>query len=406
MPTTGVDVSISEKLANPGGHPQHENAHLPAGWTPSVTYAADGTAEAITIGPGIPTDDEAAADLAQLGVTIPEGFRARLSSVTHDPAAWIRRGQGLDAETIEVTRRKWVIEPAPAATEHLDISELITSIGKKRPTIKTATGGVTAIIAIADLQLGESDRAGGVSTDDTLTALFNAFDQATHHIKRDIKRGHVTEIAATFLGDCVQGFLSQNGTLTWRTDLTVTEMLRVYRRVALELIKRLADLGVPLQVIAVGGNHGEATRNPQTRYDDNHDVEAVIAVADTLQAVGGYDHVTFTFPTPDDDMVTVKLQDGTVLTCVHGHQWTGPASSAAKWWAGQALGRTRHTGDILLSGHRHHLYLEDIGGRWAITAPAMVGPSAWWTRKTGQQSRRGLLTLEAAAGTITNWRLF
>ena len=40
-------------------------------------------------------------------------------------------------------------------------------------------------------------------------------------------------------------------------------------------------------VIAVGGNHGEATRNPQTRYDDNHDVEAVIAVADTLAAVGG-----------------------------------------------------------------------------------------------------------------------
>jgi predicted phosphodiesterase len=333
-------------------------------------------------------------------------MRARLASVSHDPAAWIRRGQGLDAETIEVTRRKWVIEPAPPSSTPADLTELMAAIGKRRPTVKTTTGGVTAVLGIADLQLGESDRgAGNVSTDDTLTALFTAFDQAVDRLKRDIRRGHVTELAAVFLGDCVQGFLSQHGTLTWRTDLTVTEMLRVYRRVALELIKRLADLGVPLQVIAVGGNHGEATRNPQTRYDDNHDVEAVIAVADTLKAVGGYDHVTFTFPAPDDDMVTVALQDGTVLTCVHGHQWTGPASAAAKWWAGQALGRTRHTGDILLSGHRHHLYVEDIGGRWAATAPAMVGLSAWWTRKTGQQSRRGLLVLEAAHHTITDWRL-
>jgi predicted phosphodiesterase len=319
----------------------------------------------------------------------------------------MRHGQGLDAVTEQVTRRKWVIEPAPAAREPVDISELIAAIGKRRPTVKEpATGGVTAVLGIADLQLGESDRgAGNVSTDDTLAALFTAFDEATERLKRDVRRGHVTEIVAVFLGDCVQGFLSQHGTLTWRTDLTVTEMLRVYRRVALELVTRLANLGLPLQVVAVGGNHGEATRNPQTRYDDNHDVEAVIAVADTLAAVGGYEHVTFTFPAPDDDMVTVALQDGTVLTCLHGHQWTGPASAAAKWWAGQALGRTRHTGDILLSGHRHHLYVEDIGGRWAVTAPAMVGLSAWWTRKTGQQSRRGLLVIEAAQHTITDWRL-
>lgn len=400
-------MSLSERFTNPGGADQAPAHHLPNGWSPSVTYAADGSAEVVTIGPGVPTDDQAAEELAALGVTVPPHMRARLASVSHDPAAWIRRGQGLDAETIEVTRRKWVIEPAPPERATVDIDELIAAIGKRRPTIKEPRqGGVTAVLAIADLQLGESDRgAGHVSTDDTLAHLFAAFDDAVAHLKRDVKRGHVTEIAAVFLGDCVQGFLSQNGTLTWRTDLTVTEMLRVYRRVALELITRLANLGLPLQVVAVGGNHGEATRNPQTRYDDNHDVEAVIAVADTLAAVGGYEHVTFTFPAPDDDMVTVQLHDGTVLTCIHGHQWTGPASAAAKWWAGQALGRTRHTGDILLSGHRHHLYVEDIGGRWACTAPAMVGLSAWWTRKTGQQSRRGLLILEAARHTVTDWRL-
>lgn len=400
-------MTLSERFTNPGGGQQAPTHHLPNGWSPSVTYAADGSAEVVTIGPGVPTDDQAAEELATLGVTVPEGFRARLSAVTHDPAAWMRHGQGLDAVTEQVTRRKWVIEPAPAAREPVDISELIAAIGKRRPTVKEpATGGVTAVLGIADLQLGESDRgAGNVSTDDTLAALFTAFDEATERLKRDVRRGHVTEIVAVFLGDCVQGFLSQHGTLTWRTDLTVTEMLRVYRRVALELVTRLANLGLPLQVVAVGGNHGEATRNPQTRYDDNHDVEAVIAVADTLAAVGGYEHVTFTFPAPDDDMVTVALQDGTVLTCLHGHQWTGPASAAAKWWAGQALGRTRHTGDILLSGHRHHLYVEDIGGRWAVTAPAMVGLSAWWTRKTGQQSRRGLLVIEAAQHTITDWRL-
>ena len=399
-------MSLSERLTATHSNPQHETSHLPSGWAPTVTYQADGTAEAITIGPGIPTDDQAAEDLAQLGVTIPEGMTARLVSVTHDPAAWIRRGQGLDAETIEVTRRKWAIEPARRTLE-VDTSELIAAIGKRRPTVRTTdVHDRTAVLAIADLQLGESDRAGNLSTEDTLEALFGAFDQAVQHMRRDIKRGHVSSVCAAFLGDCVQGFLSQSGALTWRTDLTITEMLRVYRRVALEIVKRLADLGVPLQIVAVGGNHGEATRMPQTRYDDNHDVEAIIAVADTLQAVGGYDHVTFTFPVADDDMVTVQLPDGTVLTCLHGHQWTGPASGAAKWWAGQTLGRTRHVGDVLLAGHRHHMYVEDIGGRWCVTAPAMVGPSAWWTRKTGQQSRRGLLMLEATNGTLTDWRMF
>ncbi len=392
--------------ASPGDQPEPA-ASLPAGWAPSVTYDPTGRAEVVTIAAGQPGDESTWTDeVRALGVDVPPGWSCRLVSVRHDPRAWVRHNQGDDATTEPVTRRQYVVEPVHTVTT-LDIDELVATIGKRRPTVRTTdTHAHTAIVAIADLQLGESDRAGGLSTQDTLTALFTAFDQAVDHIRRDIKRGHVTQICATFLGDCVQGFLSQNGALTWRTDLTVTEMLRVYRRVALDLVKRLADLGVPLHVVAVGGNHGEATRMPQTRYDDNHDVEALVAVADTLDAVGGYDHVTFTFPVPDDDMVTVQLADGTILTCVHGHQWTGPASAAAKWWAGQTLGRTRHVGDILLSGHRHHFYAEDIGGRWAVTAPAMVGPSAWWTRKTGQQSRRGLLVLEAANGTLTDWRMF
>ena len=237
-------MSLSERFTSPGGADQAPAHHLPNGWSPSVTYTGDGGAEVVTIGEGIPTDDDAAHDLATLGVTLPPGMRARLASVSHDPAAWIRRGQGLDAETIEVTRRKWVIEPAPPERATADIDELIAAIGKRRPTVKEpVAGGVTAVLGIADLQLGESDRgAGHVSTDDTLTALFGAFDDAVAQLKRDIKRGHVTEIAAVFLGDCVQGFLSQHGTLTWRTDLTVTEMLRVYRRVALELVTRLANL--------------------------------------------------------------------------------------------------------------------------------------------------------------------
>ena len=393
--------------ASPDG-PSDATYSLPAGWSPSVTYDASGRAEVVVLGAGHPGDESTwAEEVRSLGVELPPGWSVRLTQISHDPRAWVRHEQGEDATTEPVTRRKYVVEQAPQPVTAVDLQELITAIGKRRPTVTAQTGGVTSVIAIADLQLGESDRAaGGISTQDTIDALFTAFDRALEHVKRDIKRGHTSQVCVAFLGDCVQGFLSQAGALTWRTDLTVTEMLRVYRRVALDIVKRLADLGAPLHVIAVGGNHGEATRMPQTRYDDNHDVEALVAVADTLVAVGGYEHVKFTFPGNDDDMVTVQLHDGTLLTCLHGHQWTGPAAAAAKWWAGQTLGRTPHTGDILLSGHRHHMYLEDVGGRWAVTAPAMVGKSAWWTRKTGQQSRRGLLVLEAAHNTITNWRIF
>jgi hypothetical protein len=109
-----------------------------------------------------------------------------------------------------------------------------------------------------------------------------------------------------------------------------------------------------------------------------------------------YGHVSFVFPQGQEITLTLDAC-GTVLGLAHGHQVKN-VNRVGDWWARQAHGREPvGDADLLLTGHYHHLRVEQNQRTW-IQAPALDGGSDWWRHLSGQDSPPGVLTLVVGGG--------
>lgn len=373
-------MSIRDSLAAAKPEGQVNSAGLPSGWQPSVTYQPNGSAEVVTLGVGQPSEDDWKSEVEALGVAIPEGFTVRLVQVSHDPAAWVRYGQGEDAVTQAVTRRRWAVEPArPKA----DIDELLSAIGKRRPQPPSTDvdNGWAAVLALADWQIGKV--AFGEGSDQTIQRIFDALDKFIAGVKRERKKRPISTILLPLLGDMCEGQVSQGGAVLVSSDLTMTEQIRIVRRVLLEHVKALAPLTERLVIPTAPGNHDEPNRilGGKPRGDDSFLVDVACQIGDALDLAGGYDHVEIVTPDIDDLTVTVEVA-GTIVGCAHGHQIK--RGQAHAWWAKQ--GHARHrigAASLLLTGHYHHLRVEQDGERWWMQAPTTDPGSPWFQQKYG-----------------------
>jgi predicted phosphodiesterase len=198
------------------------------------------------------------------------------------------------------------------------------------------------------------------------------------------------------LGDCIEGFVSQGGANTWRTTMTITEQVRLYRRLLLEQIKTFAAIAPKVVVVAIPGNHDEAGR-PLHTYSDSWAIDAASAVHDALTLADRFEHVTI--HTPERDELTMTLDVcGTIVGAAHGHQWR--AGQAVNWWAKQSHGRQPiGDADLLLSAHLHHLRVEETGSdkTW-LQVPALESGSQWWKHKTGEWGQPGMVTALVGGG--------
>ncbi len=375
--------------ASPGG--QVPSASLPAGWAPSVTYDPSVRAYVVTLGAGQPVDDSTGTDeVRALGVDIPPGWSARLVQVSHDPKAWVRHGQGEDAVTEQVTRRKYVVEPTRSVS---DVDELVAAIGKKHPRKREPVrDGWAYVHVIADWQIGKT--AYGEGTEQTVQRILDGLDASVQRLKREAKRRPVGTIVLANVGDCIEGVVSQNGGVALASDLGVTEQLRVVRRLLLEHVKAFAPLAERVLLPVAPGNHDQAYRlmGMTAAATDSFAVDACMQVADALELAGGYEHVHVITPDVDDLTVTVEA-GGTILGLAHGHQFRSP-DKAHLWWS--KMGHARHRigqAHLLISGHFHHLRVVDDSGRVAITAPTVDPGSPWFDQTNGGGPQAGVLTL-------------
>lgn len=71
------------------------------------------------------------------------------------------------------------------------------------------------------------------------------------------ERGRVETLVLPWLGDCLEGVVSQGGRLAARLDLSITEHVRVYRRLMMHQVATLAPQADRVMVAAVPGNHDE-----------------------------------------------------------------------------------------------------------------------------------------------------
>jgi len=398
-------MTFSEKLNDLLATPtysfaQRTRPNYPTGWEPGVLHEDGGSLTVTTdLVPKIENEDSWKAAVESLGVQVPEGWTVRLYEARYDPAAWHRDAEGSEAVTRPAWRYRFKVEQALASSINYD--DLVDLIKKHKPhkPNSEAVGTMQWILATGDWQLGKID---GDGADGTVKRILDSLDQSVERIKelKRVKKWPGNAVLA-LTGDCVEGFVSQNGGNVWRTNLTMTEQVRLYRRLVLEIVTRLAGEVDNLLVVAVPGNHGETVRisgKNATRMDDSWDVDAVIAVADTLKTnPQAYSHVKFATPAKDEGTVVLDL-GGTITAVAHGHQV--PRGDVPRWVAEHAKNMAP-VGDahLVITGHHHHLRIQSLGPRTWIQVPAMESESVWWRHRTGEVSPPGMVSVLVGAGT-------
>ena len=194
---------------------------------------------------------------------------------------------------------------------HVNIEELLKHVGRRKTGPKPGSGAGTFNLANGDWQLGKADGDGSAGTIDRVVG---SIDSAAA-LFRESRKKHTAFAHIAFMGDCMEGFVSQGGKNAWRTELTLTEQLRLTRRLFLYAIDQFAPLTERLTVVSVPGNHDEAVRSPgMTRYDDSFAIDALVAVTDAMALNPAvYGHVETFIPREDELSVTLDV-NGTVVT--------------------------------------------------------------------------------------------
>lgn len=315
-----------------------------------------------------------------------------------DPDVWTvvsvrkSRWQKFDGEWLEAAR----VTVKPAGVTHgsdLDYDVLVNELSKWKPgKTEKHSGPLFAIYAIGDTQYGK-DAGGG--TEATIERVKLGIAESVARHKELLKLGRsIGTVVLPQLGDCIEGTSSQKGMVIGRSDLGITQQVRIGRRVLMAWIKAFAPLCDELIVPVVPGNHDEPHRIMMTDPIDSWQIDVVSAVQDACAENPELSHVKFYYPKPDHSTLAIDL-GGTIVGMAHGHQ----AKDMGKWLHGQATGRTPvGSADVLLTGHFHHFRADQVGPRMWIQVPAMDGGSAWFRDKSGLESPTGIVSLVVGEG--------
>lgn len=386
-----LPVSLADDLSKLGNDEQRkrERKEIPAGFEPGIEYDSSG---GILRSIPRPAGDEP--DHAEL-----------LAEFELDPQKWritgLRRSkwQRWDGEWLESFRATFVPN---SGTNLVPIDDLLDIVAKWKPIkrdsspVKASVSNVAFVVVLADTQVGKIDGGG---SEQIIKNVLHKTDLAVARLKELRKSGReINTVYLPQLGDCIEGMNSQGGKHIWRTDLDLTAQIRVYRRLLLHMVKTFAPLADRVIVPCVPGNHDEAVRvgnSMATTYTDSFALDAASAVADALADHPDFKHVSFTFPKYDTLTVTLDIC-GTVVGLAHGHQCRG---KAIDWWKNMAHGQ-QDIGEatLLLTGHYHHLRVEQSGRKTWMQAPALDGGSTWFENSTGQAAPAGMLTLTVGEG--------
>lgn len=266
----------------------------------------------------------------------------------------------------------------------------------------------------ADLHGGHPGRAGTVHHPQVAGGQQDALaGQLTHrerlvHDLRVVVRPPLVPVAVQERLDPDLGLAGQGGGLATRLDLSLTEQVRVYRRLMLHQLGVLAPLADRVLVPVVAGNHDEITRQWATRPSDSWAIDGASAVADALAAQRAYRHVQFLFPADEELSVTVDVgpeDSPLVLGFTHGHVCGSTPNQVIPWWTRQSHGRQQAgEADVLFTGHWHHLRTEFTGGgRTWIMIPALDGGSEYYRRRTGEDTPAGMLSVWLTPGRGCGW---
>lgn len=365
---------------------------------PGLTRTGEDTADAVAVveGSDVPQGDSL---LGKVGLD-PKRYAIDYSKgVRHKSWDALRRVRDPETDKMSTVKERMtgvqfsVIE-RPVEVDLSGLEALVTAAPPVPP--RTNTLEQTLLLALGDLQLGKLENS--------LDGVIARFNEGLEAAVLEANTHKVDTIVIAWMGDCIEGFVSQNGANAWRTVLTLTEQLRIIRRLMLRAIDRFIDEGYQdIIAISVPGNHGDTIRVPvTTRSDDSFDTDALVAVWETLEAnpqrYGG--KVSVVTPEVDEIGVVIAIE-GVSAAFIHGHQFR--PGQHWKWWEGQSLGRTPYgEADVLFTGHGHHTVIEERSERTFVMAPSLEERSVWWVQRTGQTGNPGVILARFADGEMVD----
>ncbi len=391
---------FSEAPVPQGPAPRRVREPVVKGWEPGVRVDGTSGAQEVTTPALQPlgADEELwRAAVRDMGIEVPAGWAVRLVEMRYDPAAWHRDSPDEKAVTRPAYRYKFRVEPAgPSSADIDDLLALVREAAE--PAEQGPVDPLAFIVAIGDTQFGKVD---GDGIEGTIKRVLASTEAAADRLAELIDAGKTpSTVYILWLGDCIEGFVSQGGGNAWRTPTTLTEQVRIVRRLMLHQIDTFRELAPRVVLASVPGNHDEAVRSNTgkvTRYDDSWAIEAAVSVGDAMEInPDAYGHCSVVVPGRDELTLTLDMA-GTIVGLAHGHQMR--AGKAHEWWAGQAHGlQPIGEATLLLTGHFHHLVVERPGAKTWIQIPAMESESTWWRHMKGQVAPAGIATMLVGGG--------
>jgi hypothetical protein len=330
---------------------------------------------------------------------------AVFSDLDLDPSAWTitsyRRSkwQRFDGEWLEAFRANFV----PTRRDRSPIEDLLAEVKKYKPgKILPATGDGAFQQPVGDMQLGKEGSA------HTVARFLSSIDYHLANYKEFSKKGAYGLVVLPQLGDCIEHITGHYAMQTFSVELTLTEQIRLYRRLLLKQIKAYAPHAQEIWIPIAPGNHDEAIRGGGkaiTRFSDSFAIDAASAVQDALSENDAFSHVKFFYPKGEELTVTLDVK-GTICTYTHGHQW-GTNGKHMGWWAKAAHGQQDHgQSKLLFYGHFHHLNIQREGAKTSFGIPAYDSGSDWWTLRTGQVAPPAGISLTTMDGHWNNLNIY
>jgi len=276
-------------------------------------------------------------------------------------------------------------------TEHKDVVNIADIFDAARK-IKVAKPKKVSSVERAywfhptDLQAGQGDGDG-------IQGMVSRALEISRIVKEDIealeKSGKpATQIFVPVTGDLVEGILGWYEMQTFSVSLDRRDQVKLARRLLSEILLDVAQLGLPVHVAVVPGNHGENRNNGKafTTLSDNDDIALVEQIAEAFE-LAKIKSVTFSFPDRERLSLTVEVL-GWVVGLTHGHIARAGAGTEGKllnWFKSMAATRDPiGDSDILFTGHYHHPRFQSlIGDTYWIQGGALCDASAWFSQSAG-----------------------
>lgn len=354
-------------------------------------HIAEGTPEdevfpqALTgvVGPPLIIDEEEYAEDEQVTAEEEPG---KLVELGYDPdkfyiagaKQWQRTPGGPYLHSYNVQPIK-VVEPI--STEHFDaMIASITDVSYPEH-VEPGTGDKAFVFAAGDLQLGKADGDG-------TKGIVKRYMESVQHAVDKVHRfsDEIGPIHISWVGDFIEGMVSQGGRNARRTELTTTQQVSLMQHLMIFTIKAFAPLTTKLTIDSVPGNHDQAQREPvSTDSSDSWAVQALASIKQSLEEFGDpylFGHLEFGIVAFDEDTL-VRTVAGTKIVQVHGDQWT--KGKHWDWLKGQLF--NRHSPmqgvHVLIHGHNHTGCFEQENDMFTVRTPSFESESNYYRRRHG-----------------------